>query len=77
MYTISESYEVFERMLDVEKVYLIPYLDFNTICGWIGVCPAELDILLSDELGMSGEELLVFYRSHWKDCFFRKYKVKG
>lgn len=77
MYTISGAYEIFERMLDVEKIYLIPYLDFDTICGWIGVNPSELDILLSDELGMTGDELLDFYRSYWKDYFFRKYKVKG
>jgi hypothetical protein len=61
MEKIMDDYAAFERAMDRDKVYLD--LDFDEICSAIGADKKVLDQLISKEIGMSGRELVDFYRS--------------
>lgn len=76
MYTIKENYSRLERLLTDEKIYLIPDLTFETLCSWLEVLPADLENLIFEELGLTGQELLDRYRRDWPGYFRKKYGIK-
>lgn len=65
-----EAYEKMEKLLLEEHVYLKPGMDFGKLCSRIGADPQDLDRLVQEELGMSGDELMETFRRQ----FFRVYK---
>ena len=62
MITLLASYRVFWDLLDRERVYLDPSLDFPTICAFIGIPPENLDNLLFQETGLHGQDILTHFR---------------
>ena len=58
---LMRDYAAFERAMDEDKVYLD--LGFEEICSALEVDAEILDRLLMSEIGMSGVELVDFYRS--------------
>ena len=63
MSTLLTDYALFSKMILEEKAYLDPDLSFEDICNIIGAEPGRLDMLLVEELGMSGEEILSHCRN--------------
>jgi hypothetical protein len=76
MYTLEENYSRLERLLNDEKIYLIPDLTFETLCSWLEVPPADLDNLTFQELGLTGQGLLDRYLKDWPGYFRKKYGIK-
>ena len=68
MCAISSTFLRFERMMNIEKVWLNPDVSFRTICRRLSVSPSSLDEILLRELGVSGDELVDFYRHKDNIC---------
>ena len=67
-----EDYAAFERAMDEDKVYLD--LDFEEICTALGADKDELDKLILEETGYSGQGLVDFYHSNFANgAFFLKF----
>ena len=75
MDTIANAYSVMEKLLDVEKIYLNPWISFRRICRWLGVPPAELDLMVRRELGMGGGELISRFRASESERLSRIYGI--
>lgn len=58
MRTIASAYSEFSRMILRDHINEDPDMNFVDICQAIHVCPADLDEILMDELGMKGCEIL-------------------
>lgn len=58
-----ESYADFSRMLEIAKVYRNPHVSFEAICKVLEVSPSDLDEIVMEETGFSGEGLIERYRS--------------
>ena len=72
MEKIMKDYAAFERALDEDKVYLD--LDYNEICTALGADKDELDKLILEETGYSGQGLVDFYHSNFANgSFFAKF----
>lgn len=76
MFTFCEAYGVFEKLMNEEKVFLLPELTFEDVCGWLGVPTSELDSLIKEELGLGGEELMTSYRNDWAKNISKKYNIQ-
>lgn len=68
MCAISSTYLRFERLMDNEKVYRNPDITFRSICRRLAISPSSLEEILLRELGMSGDELVDFYRHKDNIC---------
>jgi hypothetical protein len=66
-------FAAFEQMMDEDKIYIDPRVDFRKICYMAGTRPEVLDRILSRELGMKGSEILSVYRSQYQDMLLKKY----
>jgi len=55
------DYAAFEKAMDEDKVYID--LDFEDICLASGIDRDALDKLIFREIGLSGQELVDFYRA--------------
>lgn len=71
----DEKYELLERLLNEEKVYLDRTLSFARICSWLGVRRKEMDDLLINELGMDGESILARLRRQEPNRLMSKYGI--
>lgn len=60
---ITSAYETFCRLMTEENLYIDPSLTYATVCRWLGVSPSELDRVLGNELGFSGEALIHHFRT--------------
>ncbi len=49
-------------MLEEDKIYRRMDLGYVDICRMLKVAPAELDQILMNELGMTGDEILAKFR---------------
>ena len=58
MRTIASTYSNFSRMLLRDRVCEDPDITYSDICAALRVCPADLNEILQDELGMNGNEIL-------------------
>ncbi len=65
MEKLFSVYAEFEKMVVEDRIYEDDTVDFASICGALGVSPEELDKLLVEELGYTGEEYLAELR---RDC---------
>lgn len=63
MKQITSAYETFCRLMTEENLYIDPSLTYATVCRWLGVSPSELDRVLGNELGFSGEALIHHFRT--------------
>lgn len=63
MDNFKERYELLERLLDDEKLYLDRELTFSRICEWLNVPVVIMDCILMHELGVDGEGLLEAFRA--------------
>lgn len=59
---IETIYNEFCRMLEEDKIYRRMDLGYVDICRMLKVAPAELDQILMNELGMTGDEILAKFR---------------
>ena len=62
MFTLLTAYAVFWDLLDRERIYLDPGLDFTTVCENMGIARERLDSLLYEETGMHGQDILAHFR---------------
>ena len=58
MRTIASAYSEFSRMILRDRIYEDKDTNYADICRALHVCPADLDEILMDELGMKGPEIL-------------------
>lgn len=73
MRTLEENYDILEKLLDDEKVFMNPAVTFADICGWLGARKSDMDALVMRELGLCGDELLARFRLSVPDRLRRKY----
>lgn len=52
MRTLEENYDILEKLLDDEKVFMNPAVTFADICGWLGARKCDMDGLVMRELGL-------------------------
>ena len=62
MADLDKCYFTFWKMMEEGRVYDDRSVDFDTICRLTGALPDDLDVLLYEELGYTGEEILEAYR---------------
>ena len=71
-----ENYlEVFVLLMEEEKVYIDPFLTFDSICGWIGIGKQDLDRYLEEQFGCGGTDILKAYRGAVPLHFLEKYGI--
>ena len=58
MRTIAATYSDFSRMLLDDRIYEDTTISYTDICAFLHVCPADLDEILQEEMGMNGNEIL-------------------
>jgi len=61
MKTLEKAYSDLWHLVDKEEIYL-KTVDFDLVCKMINAPRKEMDDLLIEELGYSGEELLKTFR---------------
>lgn len=59
---LYSTYEHFCQLMSEERLYLNPSLSYETVCRWLAVEPAELDVILEREIGYSGKALMEHFR---------------
>ena len=69
----EEKLAVFAALLDEEKVYMDRMLDFCCICSWMGVDREGMDRYLMEELGHTGDDILMKYRDMQYESLKNKY----
>lgn len=74
--TVEEAFRLFEKLLNEEKLYLCPAIDFPRICSAIGVDARKLDAYVWEELGMGGQKLMDAYRSAFPEEIEEKYGIE-
>ena len=62
MFTSDESFASFTRLMDRDRIWLDPNVDFPCICQILDVPVRRFDRFLFGELGFHGEEILAVYR---------------
>ena len=72
----KEKFELFYRLLEEEKVYMVPGVTFVKICGWIGADAGEMDSYIESELGYSGDGILEAYREGHEKRLEDKYGIE-
>ena len=73
---INVAYEIFGRMMTEDKLYLSRRITFRRICRWLGVPRRNLDLMIRQELGMGGQELMRRYRGDDERSLREKYVIK-
>ena len=73
---INVAYEIFGRMMTEDKLYLSRRITFRRICRWLGVPRRNLDLMIRQELGMGGQELMRRYRGDDERSLREKYEIK-
>lgn len=59
---LINKYSLFADLLEKGKIYLDPEVDFPEVCRRLEVASRDMDDLLQEELGMTGDEVLSAYR---------------
>ncbi len=73
---ISEKeYAAFGRLMNEEKVYIDPSVDFAAVCRWLGMDAEALDAVLREELGYGGDGLMEAYRRLYRASLSEKYGI--
>lgn len=72
----KDMFQLFEKLMDEESIYIDRSLNFSGICKIIGADQAALDAYIREELGYSGEEVLETYRKQYRQKLLQKYGVK-
>ena len=57
MRTLEENYDLLDRLVSDEKIYLDPSFPFERVCRLLGVRRRDMDALLQRELGLDGDTL--------------------
>lgn len=61
--TLSQAYARLADLLLEERIHFDPDLRFRDICRLAGADPEEMDRLLREEVGLSGEALVMAIRT--------------
>ena len=72
---LNAAYAQFVDLMTDEKLYVDPNLTFRQICAWLDVSVRALDGVLTQELGVTGEEFLATCRGHLWDRLEEKYHI--
>lgn len=75
MRTLEDSYDLLEKLLDEEKIYMDPTVSFHRICSWMDTPERDLDRMIRKELGLGGDELLMRLRASMSERLKRKYGI--
>lgn len=62
MKTIMKNFESFAQLMENGAAVINPFLTFDTVCKCLGAPYSDLNDLLLDELGFSGDEIIASYR---------------
>lgn len=62
MFTSDNVFPFFFRLMETDRIWLDPDVDFGSICRILDVPPGRFDRFLYGELGFHGEEILSLYR---------------
>ncbi len=62
METIMKNFERFAHLMENGAAVINPYLNFETVCRVLKESPSDLNDLLLEELGYSGDEIIASYR---------------
>ena len=62
MFTFDRTLSDFTRLMDRDRIWLDPDVDFSCICYILDVPRRRFDRFLFGELGFHGEEILAVYR---------------
>lgn len=62
MNTLFHAYSTFERLMETDRIWLDPNVDFSCICRILDLPRRRFDRFLYGELGFRGEEILAIYR---------------
>lgn len=73
--SLTESYELFSRLLLEDKIFMDSNISFSLLCSWIGADRRKLDAYIKSELGCSGEGLMETYRAMEFERIADKYKI--
>ena len=63
MNTLMNTFSRFERLVTSLAVVGELDIDFHQVCRLLRVSPYTMEEILTDQLGMTGEEILDIYRS--------------
>ena len=76
MRTLEENYDLLDRLVSDEKIYLDPSFPFERVCRLLGVRRRDMDALLQRELGLDGDTLFKSLRAALPERLERKYGLK-
>jgi len=62
MCALSNSYRRFARLIESGEVLRDPDITFIGVCRKLWISPSSLDEIIERELGMTGQEVIDFYR---------------
>ena len=62
MLTLNRAFANFERLMEKDRIWLDPDVDFSCICRILDLPRRRFDRFLYGELGFHGEEILAIYR---------------
>ena len=62
MFTFDYTFSTFFRLMETERIWLDPDVDFPCICRILDVPRRPFDRFLYHELGFRGAEILSLYR---------------
>lgn len=72
---MEKCLEVFVLLMEDEKVYMDPFLTFDSICRWIGIGRKDMDRYLEEQFGCDGTDILKAYRGAVPLHFREKYGI--
>lgn len=73
MRTLEDSYDLLEKLVNEERIYMDPGVTFHGICVLMDAPEGDLDRLLRSELGVGGDGLLTRLRQGVAERMKRKY----
>lgn len=73
---LEKGYSLFYQLMVGERLCLRLDLDFEKVCRIIGADPVELGAYIREEMGMTGDEVIIALRKQAYDSINRKYSLK-
>ena len=59
---LAGKYALFAEMMNEARIYLDTGIDFASVCRYLGLDEETFDAVLTDELGLCGNEIFSIYR---------------
>lgn len=59
---LADKYALFAELMNEARIYLDTGIDFGSVCRYLGLDEETFDAVLTDELGLGGNEIFSIYR---------------